>query len=95
MENDRTKRTAADAMDHFKATYMSGEVLTPSEPEYKFSRTDGKVQIFSVVHNVQMFAGSGKGSSVQNFVAEVDDEDAAHALLDRIDVPRKNRPERT
>lgn len=71
---------------------QKGEVLKPSPPEYRFSHVDDKVQIFSHVHHVQMFPGSGTGSTCQNFVAEVEDEEAAFALLDRIGVPQAQRP---
>jgi len=69
-----------------------GNLPISGTPRYIFSRSDGKIQIFSVVDNVQMLADCGKGSSVQNFVAECVDEDDAHTLLDRINVPRKYQP---
>ena len=65
------------------------------EPSFKFSHVDGKVQIFSFVTGVKLFPDTpGLGSTAQNFVAEVEDEEEAHALLDRLGVPSNKRPER-
>lgn len=94
MIDEPAKPDFRTAVDHIMKNMCTDPVLEPSEPYYTFSHTDGKIQIFSVVKNVQMFPGGGLGRNAQNFVAECGDEEAAHALLDRIGVSRKYRPER-
>lgn len=65
------------------------------EPEFIFGHVDGKVQIYSVVKGVKLFPDvEGDGQSARNFVAEAEDEEAAHDLLDRIGVKQSQRPER-
>lgn len=67
----------------------------PNEPYFRFSHIDGKVQIFSFVPGVKMFPNEpGPGQTAQNYVAEVDTEEEAFDLLDRLKVPQNKRPER-
>jgi hypothetical protein len=89
------RRSVQEAMELFTAKYLTGGDMTePSEPEFKFSHVDGKIQIFSHVHNVKMFPTSA-GTTAQNFVAECADEEEANELLDRLRVPKSQRPEHT